>query len=348
MRPPSRRSSVVMIGRPASSTQARLHAARSSGVRSSSSAIEIRPRRVAEAVRAQVLLQSVAERRLAQDPLELTHDDRRLLIDDRAIERPGLAEVVERLTNRVRARRAVDVVGRGIVREQEAQLVIDLGERRIDDLRRHEVGEDLLHPHIVEPAHRDEIAEPHVSGFVRDEAGPSELLVLGRRRIEQQRRRVVEDGAGVFHTAELKRRHEEEVELAPGIRDRGVAFEPGNRRGMQVEDRLAIARDLGGVGLAVQHPERAARALGGFDREAARGKREEIRRERLGFGKRQVDRSRLPRVAPSRRRWRSPASRPAPRDPASSAPSGPADRRPGTSGARARARTACRGTPGCD
>ena len=231
-----------MMGRPASSTQARLHAARSSGVRSSSSAIKsghvALPKRCARRYCCSPSRNAVSP----EDPLELPHDDRRLLIDDRAVERAGLAQVVERLTNRVRARRAVDLVGRRIVREQEAQLVIDLGERRIDDLRRHEVGEDFLHPHVVEPAHRDEIAEPHVGGFVRDEAGPSELLVLRRRRIEQQRRGVVEDGAGMFHAAELKRRHEQEVELAPRVRDRGVAFEPRERRGMQVEDRLAIAR----------------------------------------------------------------------------------------------------------
>ena len=50
----------------------------------------------------------------------------------------------------------------------------------------------------------------------------------------------------------------DEVELAERIRDRGVVFEPGERRGVQVEDGVAVARDLGRVGLAVEHPELAA------------------------------------------------------------------------------------------
>ena len=166
--------------------------------------------------------------------------------------------------------------------------MIDLRERRIDDLRRHEVCEDLLHPHVVEPAHRHEVAEPHVSGFVRDQAGPSELLILGRGRIEQEARRVVEDGAGVLHAAELKRRHEKEIELPPWIRAGCIAFEPGDRGRVEIENRVAVARDLGGIGLAVEHAERAALPFGGLDRETARGKREEIGRQRLGFGKGQA------------------------------------------------------------
>ena len=123
---------------------------------------------------------------------------------------------------------------------------------------------------------------------MRDQAGPSELLILGRRRIEQQARRVVEDGAGVLHAAELKRRHEQEVELAPGIRDGRIAFEPGDCRRVEIENRVAVARDLGGIGLAVEHAERAALPLGSLDRETARGKREEVGRQRLGFGKGQA------------------------------------------------------------
>jgi hypothetical protein len=43
----------------------------------------------------------------------------------------------------------------------------------------------------------------------------------------------------VFHPAELERGHEEEIELAERIRDTGVAFEPVERRRVQVEDRVA-------------------------------------------------------------------------------------------------------------
>ena len=75
--------------------------------------------------------------------------------------------------------------------------------------------------------------------------------------------------------------HQQEVELAERIRDPRVALEPVERRGVQIEDRVAVARDLRGVGLAVEHPERAAVPLGGLDLEPARGEREEIGRDRL-------------------------------------------------------------------
>ena len=67
--------------------------------------------------------------------------------------------------------------------------MVHLRERRVHDLRRHEVGEHLLHPHVVEPPHRHEIAEPHVRRLVRDDAGALEQLVLRRRFVEQQARR---------------------------------------------------------------------------------------------------------------------------------------------------------------
>ena len=53
-------------------------------------------------------------------------------------------------------------------------------------------------------------------------------------------------------------------------------------------NRVAVARDLGSIGLAVEHAEGAALPFGGLDRETARGKREEIGRQRLGFGKGQA------------------------------------------------------------
>ena len=53
---------------------------------------------------------------------------------------------------------------------------------------------------------------------------------------------------------------------------------------MQIEDRVAVARDLRGVGFAMEHPERAAVALGALDRELAGGEGEQIGRERLRLG----------------------------------------------------------------
>ena len=188
---------------------------------------QIGPGGVGERVVAEVLAQAVAKRLLAKDAFELAHDDRRLLINDRPIQAAGLVQVVQMLPDRIRSSRAIHVVGCRVVRIEEPQLVIDLREGRIDDLRRHEVREYLLHPHVVEPSHGDEIAEPHVRRLVRDHAGAPELLILGRRLIQKEAGRVVEDRAGVFHAAELERGHQQEIELAPRIRDARVPLEPG-------------------------------------------------------------------------------------------------------------------------
>ena len=57
-------------------------------------------------------------------------------------------------------------------------------------------------------------------------------------------------------------------------------FEPRQRPGVQVEQRIAVARDLGGVRLAVEHPKHAAVACRRFNRELPRREREEIGRQR--------------------------------------------------------------------
>jgi hypothetical protein len=110
-------------------------------------------------------------------------------------------------------------VRRRVVRLEEAQRMVHVRERRLDDLRGHEVREDLLHPHVVEPAHRHEVAEPHVRRLVRDEARAPELLRARRRLVEEQRVGAIPDRARMLHAAELERRHGEEVELAERVRD---------------------------------------------------------------------------------------------------------------------------------
>jgi hypothetical protein len=150
---------------------------------------------------------------------------------------------------------------------------------------RHEIGEDFLHPHVVEPAHGDEVPEPHVRGLVRDHAGTSEFLVLRRGLVKQEPGGVVEDGAGVLHPPELKRRDKQEIELSEGIADRGVLLEPFERGGMQVENRVAVSRHLRRIRLAVKHSEPSSVAGGGFDLITPRGKCEQIGRQRIGFRK---------------------------------------------------------------
>ena len=169
--------------------------------------------------------------------------------------------------------------------EKEAKLVVDIRERRVHDLRGHEVGKHLLQPHIVEPLHRHEIAEPHVGRFVGNEVRPGQELILGRGLVEEERGRVVIDRSRVLHAAELKRRQEYEVEFFKRKFPVGVGFQPIERLLVQIEDDLAIRRYLLGISLAVKEVEHPVAALRSFDREPAGSESEKIGRKRLCFSK---------------------------------------------------------------
>jgi len=170
-----------------------------------------------------------------------------------------------------------------VVREQEPQIVIHVRERWCHDLRRHEIREHLFHPDIGEPPHGHQVAEPHVCRLMGDDAGAAEHLVAGGGRIEKERRGAIPDGAGVLHPAELERGDGEERELPERIGNAGVVLEPAERRGVEVEDRLAVAEHFRGIGLPVHHRERAAVARRLFGLELPGGEREQIRRDRLGL-----------------------------------------------------------------
>ena len=96
--------------------------------------------------------------------------------------------------------------------------------------------------------------------------------------------------AGIMH----------EVELAERVGNARVALHVFDGARVQVEDGVLVARNFGGVGLAVKHPKGAAVAFGGFDFEVADHERKEIGRQRFRF--RELDgRSRCAGASASRR-----------------------------------------------
>ena len=192
-------------------------------------AYQVKPRGVAEFELSQIGAEPIPQPVRPENALELPHHDGRFLVDDRAVKATGFIEICQFLSNRVRARSAIHCISCRIVSNEKPELVIHLGKSRIHDFRSHEVGEDLFHPDVVEPAHGNEVAEPHMRCLVRDRARAIQHLVLGCRLIEENRRRVVEDRARMFHPTELKRRNGDEVELAEWIRNRSVLFEPLQR-----------------------------------------------------------------------------------------------------------------------
>jgi hypothetical protein len=161
--------------------------------------------------------------------------------------------------------------------------VVDLRKAWIDDLRRHEVGQHFFHPDIVEPPHSHQIAEPHVGRLMSDHAGAPQKLALRGGGVEQETRSVIQDGAGVLHAAELEGGDQHQIEFPPRVRDRSVFLQPGQGARVQVEDCVAIASDLCGVGFAMKHAEGASVAFGGLHLELTGCEGEQVGRQRHGF-----------------------------------------------------------------
>ena len=80
----------------------------------------------------------------------------------------------------------------------------------------HVLGEGLVQPQVVPPAHGDQITEPHVGHLVRDD--PCSRRSVGTGRATAVDERVAErDAAGIFHSAGVEVRHESLVVLAEWV-----------------------------------------------------------------------------------------------------------------------------------
>ena len=100
---------------------------------------------------------------------------------------------------------------------EDAPRVVEargLREAEIRGVRR----ERLVQPQVVPPAHRHEVAEPHVGELVEDDLGALEALAPGGRVAEQEA--VVErrPRADVLHRTGVELRHEELVVLVERVR----------------------------------------------------------------------------------------------------------------------------------
>ncbi len=118
----------------------------------------------------------------------------------------------------------------------------------------HEVGEGLLQPQVVPPAHGDQVAEPHVRHLVQDDVGAGLVGGVGDLRAEDEL--LAEgDAAGVLHRADVVLGDKGLVVLAEGVRVVELLVE-------EVESELGDAEDL--VGVEVRG-ERAAAERGERD-----------------------------------------------------------------------------------
>ena len=113
---------------------------------------------------------------------------------------------------------ALDVGVEHLPRVREARR---LDHRDVRDVR----GKALVEPQVVPPAHRHQVAEPHVRELVQERLGAVQPLVLGGR-IAEQVRLVVGDAADVLHRARVVLGHEDLVVL----RERDRAGRTSRRR----------------------------------------------------------------------------------------------------------------------
>jgi hypothetical protein len=194
---------------------------------------QLRPGSIAVGKLLQVFPQPLPEPLLTHDRLQLAHHDRRLVVNDIAVHLPGLVEVGQDLANRVGTPGAVDTAGGRVVVHQEIQGVIDLGKPGVNHLVRHEIGENLLGPDIVEPLHGHQVTEPHMRSFMGDKLGPGKLIRQRRILIEKQAGGPVLNCTDVLHTAVLETGQQDEIKLLKGIVDAGVTLEPGQGIGVQ-------------------------------------------------------------------------------------------------------------------
>ena len=124
--------------------------------------------------------------------------------------------------------------------------------------RRHVLGERLVQPQVVPPAHGHQVAEPHVRQLVQDRHGAAldrGLGDLGPEHVGLEERHR----AGVLHGAGVELRHEQLVVLGERVRDAEralVEVEAGARDvddvvGVQVLGQRAAAVDAERDGAAV-------------------------------------------------------------------------------------------------
>ena len=147
---------------------------------------------------------------------------------------------------------AVDRVGRGELVLPVAPVLAHRQERRprVGEPGRLGVapvagplGERLVQPQVVPPAHGHQVAEPHVGQLVQDRVGAVLVLVVGDLRAEDVVLLGVDDAAEVLHRAGVEVGHEELVVLGQRVAHAELLVE-------EVEALLGDQEDVVGVEVA--------------------------------------------------------------------------------------------------
>ena len=181
---------------------------------------------------------------------KFVHHDGGFVVDDASVDESRILQIVKLLAYRRRACGAVFGKGCYGVTLKTAQAVVDGGVEGLYDACCEVVGEDLLGPHIVKPAHSDIVAKPHMCSLVGDDRRAAETLIEGRVVAEEHLRGVVERSTRMLHTAILEAWQHYEVVLGKGVFDACVLLQPLERI-LNLAEHIVELCDALGVGLAV-------------------------------------------------------------------------------------------------
>ena len=198
-------------------------------------------------VRAQVVADALAELLGAEVLLEHAQDGAALLVGEHVEHPVGVGRRAHLELDRAGRLQRVDLEGRRAL-EAERRPAIPVGTEGVARGDLHERGERLVEPDPVPPAHRHEVAEPHVGELVGDDVGDDLLLaVRARGGVDEQQALAERDAPEVLHRPGGEVGQGEEVDLLAGIGDAVVVLEPAQGEGTDVEGeagQVSLARNV--------------------------------------------------------------------------------------------------------
>ena len=242
---------------------------------------EIVRRRVRLGVSAEVDPDAFAERVLAKVSLDHPEDRRAFRVGDRVEPLRRFLRALGLDRDRVRRREGVQVECARVIRDEiapVAPLGVERGRRLLADERR----ERLVEPEIGPPAHRDQVAPPHVRELMR--GGREHTLHRGDRRVATvggEQPRSVRDRAGILHRARFEVGDADRVDLVIGVGDGRVTLEPLHRAHMRIARVDALLRETGREAHPDRDPRGGRRRRGELVR--ADGERDEVARDLRGL-----------------------------------------------------------------
>ena len=233
---------------------------------------------VAIGMRGHVGADAVAKRRLAE--VIFQHADQRLtlVVSDGVERHHRLALVGDRLLDRVRSTPRVESQGI-LLLGVPVQPALPLRVKLLRGLGRHPGRKTFVEPEIIPPRHGDEIAEPLMRHFMRDDAEDAapRAIRIGRG-IEQQPALEKGDAAPVLHGAAKAAGHRDQVELGQRIFDAEIIVEPGQELHSAVEGELPLR----GLARGGDDPDRDAVHLRGDPLQLAHRQDEQVARHFRG------------------------------------------------------------------